>query len=175
MMSNNKPLTDIDLAAEVNGVFDASSETKGQEPELVVIMGGVAVGKTRMRRDKFKNGYVVLDAGDIFIRLSCGKYIDFPAVLEEPMESIGAVIARRAVHERRNIVVEIIGAKYDPVKHLIEAFKSIDYRVSVIAVTADLEKSLDWNLNRSDNNISAYYTEPYHRKWLLDAAAALRK
>ncbi|MFH0342905.1 MAG: zeta toxin family protein [Chromatiales bacterium] len=162
-------LTDIE--AEVNAAFDESPLVEGNTPALALIMGGAAVGKTRFRRKRYARGYVVVDAGDIFIKLSRGGTFDFPSHLEKPMEVIGSSIARRAVRERRNIVVELIGAEFEPVDRLIDTYKSLGYRVNVNYLRADLEQSWEWNINRSENNISAYHAEPYNRRWLMAAAA----
>ena len=94
----------FDTADEVNRFFDNSSLSGDGPPQFAVVCGPTASGKTRHRREKYANGYVVVDATDVFIRLSRGKYIDFPSFLEEPMDIIGTAIAKRAIQERRNIV-----------------------------------------------------------------------
>lgn len=43
--------------------------------------------------------------------------------------------------------------------------------VEVVALTCDLDESIDRNLSRGDDNISAYYTEGYHALWILGATA----
>src|SRR3546814_8102378 len=70
----------------------------------------------------------------IFISLSRGRYLDFPSTLEVPMESIGAMIARRAVAENRSIVSEVTATASEPLMALIDAMTSIGYRVNVIAI-----------------------------------------
>jgi hypothetical protein len=39
-------------------------------------------------------------------------------------------------------------------------------------VTLDVEVAMERNLNRSPDNISAYYTEPFHLRWILANALA---
>ena len=46
---------------------------------------------------------------------------------------------------------------------------TIAYKVDLDAVVKDPIEAWKWNLQRSDDNISAFYTEQYHRKWLIDA------
>ena len=125
MSANDPPQAVINVAAEIARFFDDSSLAGGQEPELALILGGVAVGKTRLRRERYSRGYVVVDAGDIFIKLSRNQYLDFPSSLESPLEIIGAAVAQRAVQERRNIVCELIGADLEPLQRLSQTFKSI--------------------------------------------------
>lgn len=161
----------IDIVEETQRFFSAASASKSPSPKLALIMGGTAAGKTRHRRANYGPKYIVLDAADIFISLSRGQYFDFPSILEEPMNIIGASVARRAVRERHNIVTEIIGHHYDPTKALIDAMCSANYSVDVVALEKDIAESWKWNLARSETNISALYTEPYHRRWLLGAVA----
>ncbi len=161
----------IDIIAEVQKFFDGRDASRVASPRLALIAGGTAVGKSRYRRKNYGSEYVVLDAADIFIGLSQGHYFDFPSTLEEPMEIIGASVARRAVRERRNIVTEIVGHEFEPTKALINAMRSANYFVDVIQITKDVAEAWEWNLARSENNISALYTEPYHRRWLIGAVA----
>lgn len=159
----------IDIDAEVKSYFDASSESHGGPPDFAIVMGGPAVGKTTLRKQKFSKGYVLVDAADIFIRLSKGLSLDFPEDLEEPMEIVGTMIAGRAVAERRNIVTELIGADYDATVKLIEAMRSIGYKISVNGVNCDVEEAQRRNLARGDDNISCYFAEEFQRKWLIAA------
>ena len=160
----------IDVDAEVESYFDASSDSHGATPDFVIVMGGPAVGKTTLRKQKFSKGYVLVDAADIFIRLSKGLSLDFPDDLEEPMEVVGIMIAGRALAERRNIVTELIGADYDATVELIEAMRSIGYKISVNGVNCDVEEAQRRNLARGDDNISCYFAEEFQRKWLIAAA-----
>lgn len=89
------------------------------------------------------------------------------------MNLIGALVADRALEERRNIVTEIIGADYDETKALIDAMTAIGYHVEFVYVSCDFEQAVKWNLERGDACVSAYYAEPFHRAWLLQAAAGI--
>ena len=162
----------IDVDAEVESYFDESSESHDGTPDFAIVMGGPAVGKTTLRKQNFSKGYVLVDAADIFIRLSKGQSLDFPEDLEEPMEVVGTLIAGRAVAERRHIVTEIIGADYEATVELIEAMRSIGYKISVNGVTCDVEEAQRRNLARGDDNISCYFAEEFQRKWLIQAACS---
>ena len=162
----------IDVNAEVESYFDASSESHSEAPDFVIVMGGPAVGKTTLRKQNFSRGYVLVDAADIFTRLSKGQSLDFPDDLEEPMEVVGTLIASRAVAERRHIVTELIGADYEATVELIEAMRSIGYEISVSGVTCDVEEAQRRNLARGDDNISCYFAEAFQRKWLIEAAGS---
>jgi len=171
----------IDTQAETNRFFDDSSISTNQQPQAVVITGGVAAGKTTMRREKYSKGYVVLDACEIFLNLCRGQYQDFPGKLEEQMELIGNSVARRIFHERRNFVTEIIGADYDSVKQLIGAIIEAGYKADVVYVDCDPVIAFDRALKRANalenevkqakgkisDCVSAYYTEYLHYRWIL--------
>lgn len=106
----NRGDCEVDVPAEVDRHFDDSSRSNDDEPIAVVISGGIAAGKTTLRKQKYATGYVLVDAVDIFLSLSRGECFDFPEAFQQPMDLIGRLVAQRAVAERRNIVTEIVGA-----------------------------------------------------------------
>lgn len=93
--------------------------------------------------------------------------MDFPGPLEEPMDLIGFGVARRIFRERRHFVTEIIAAEPEPAKQLLNAIKGAGYHVEFIGLTCDVGVAWERNVNRSENNISAYYMEPFHQRWIL--------
>jgi hypothetical protein len=157
----------VNVTAEIDQFFDDSSISTTQPPRAVIFAGGVGAGKTRMRRAKYSVGFVVLDAGEIFLRLCEGRYLDFPGPLEEPMDLIGYGVARRIFKERRHFVTEIIGAELPLATRLIEAIKGSGYLVDFIGLTCDVNVAWERNVNRGENNISAFYMEPFHQRWIL--------
>jgi hypothetical protein len=158
----------IEVGAEIERYFDDTSRSNESGPHFVLLMGGVATGKTTLRRQRYSKGYVVVDAAEIFGRFSQGAYLPFPDALQDPMEIIGSRVAKQAVHERRHIVTEIIGATVEPVKYLIDTMKNAGYEVDVQVVFCDLQESILRGANRGDS-ISAYYAEAYNNRWLLIA------
>ena len=164
-MEGNLP--PVDVVAEIDRFFDDSSIPTAQPPRAVVFAGGVAAGKTRMRREKYSSGFVVLDAGEIFLSLCRGQYLDFPGPLEEPMDLIGFGVARRIFRERRNFVTEIIAAEAESTKQLLDAIVSAGYKVEFIGLTCDVDVAWERNVSRGENNISAFYMEPFHQRWIL--------
>jgi len=167
-----RALFQIDVEAEVDRYFDDSSVPRGDGPRIVMLMGGVAVGKTTIRKQRFARGYVLVDAAEIFLSLSRGEVFTFPEAFEQEMNVIGGRVARRAISERRNIVTELIGADYEATKQLIDAMLAVGYLVSVEEISCDIGESARRNLSRGEDNISCYYAEGYQRRWLLDAAHA---
>ena len=160
------------LGGEINRFFDDSSIVRSAPPRFVVLMGGPASGKTTMRQLHFSTGYVLVDAGEIFLNLSLGELFPFPGPLEESMEAVGRGVAERAIAERRHIVTELIGSDVKPTKALLQAMSAIGYKVELHGITCDIEVALQRNENRGDDSISAYYSEPFQRRWLYEAACA---
>lgn len=160
----------FDVASEIDRYFDASSFPQGEKPQIIILMGGPAGGKTTIRKQRYSTGYVLVDAAEIFLSLSRGEFFPFPEAFEEPMNIIGSLVARRAIAERRHIVTEIIGSDYEATKALIDAFLTIGYRPDIQAITCDLAEATRRNASRGDDCISACYAEPYQRRWLLQAA-----
>jgi chloramphenicol 3-O-phosphotransferase len=166
-------LFNFDLSAEVDRPFDDSSNPTKGPPVAVILMGGVCAGKTSIRKQKYSGGYVLIDAADIFLSLSRDESFPFPEAFQEPMNLIGRLITRRALSERRNIVTEIIGADAELTHRLIDALKRIGYRVKLVAIHCEPEEGMRRNASRSEDNISAYYAEPFQRTWIIDACNEL--
>ncbi|HUL45579.1 MAG TPA: zeta toxin family protein [Steroidobacteraceae bacterium] len=162
----------FDLSEEVDKFLGKSSlHVEQTQPRFVLLLGGVCTGKTSMRKATYSKDYVVLDAGEIFLNLSRGEYYEFGEMFEQPLDMIGYGVAYKAIRGRRNIVTELIGSDYGPTKSVIDAMQSLGYKVEVIGVDCDLEVAMARNLNRGLDNISAHFTDPYHIRWLLQAAA----
>jgi len=157
---------------EVGWFFDESSLSYGAQPNFVLIFGPVAVGKTTLRKEKYATGFVLIDAVPIFLHMSRGEYYSFSTDLCEPMDVFGRMIATRAIQERRHIVTEMIGGDEEAVQALIDAMTAIGYKVDLIFVHCPLEQAVQWNLNRRDDSISAYYAEPFQWTWMMEAASA---
>lgn len=166
------PIERFNITALVDQHFSDDSLPDTPPPELAILIGGPAVGKTTIRKEKFSRGYVIIDAAKIFTLLEGWEEQPFPGELEEPMNMVGVLVAERAIKERRNIVTELIGSDYAPTVALIEAMKNAGYKVTVHAITCDVEEAMRRNLARGNDEISAYFAEPYQRQWLIDATTS---
>ena len=161
----------FDIGQEIESFFDDSSSPVNGQPELVLILGAVCTGKTTLRKQQYSKGYVLIDAAEIFLSLSNGEYFDFGfEPFEQPMEIIGGMVARLAILQRRNIVTEMTVSFDEEIKAVIEAMRGIDYKVQITWVHCDLETAKNRNLNRGDDDISAWYTQLYHQRWVRSAA-----
>jgi hypothetical protein len=165
-MSDQNVVT-FNLSAEINRLLGAADATQSP-PVAVVVSGGIATGKTMLRRQQYAQGYIHIDAAEIFLRLSQGHFLPFPGPFLQPMNLVGQVVSLRAVQGRRNIVTEIVGSDLQRVNVLTEALKSVGYSVKMALTTCDIDESLRRNAMRGDD-ISAYYTESFHYAWIVDA------
>jgi hypothetical protein len=146
----------------------------GNPPEAVILMGGVGTGKTTLRKQQYSSGYVLIDAGEIFLNLSRGEFLSFPRPLEPAMEAVGRGVTVRALSERHNIVTEIIGGDQQLVDQLITSFQNLGYRVKIAQLTCSPEEAVNRNLSRRlEESISAYYSEPFHSRWIWETSAEL--
>lgn len=66
--------------------------------------------------------------------------------------------------------MELVGENFEAVKELLEWAKKIGYQTQVEFLECDIEDALQRNENRDENNISAYFCEPYHLDWFKRAS-----
>ena len=171
-MSSPK-IFEFNIKNEVGRLFDESSKSSLQ-PTAVILMGGIASGKTTLRKQKYSRGYALIDAGDVFLNLSRGEFLPFPGPLESAIEVVGRAATKRALSERRNIVTEIIGADQQPTEQLTSSLATIGYKVEIVLLTCTPEEAAKRNAERNlEESISAHFSEPFQRTWLIDAAAEL--
>lgn len=130
-------------------------------PKLVIFMGGVAAGKTTIRRREYGGGYVHFDFGDIYTALkkAVGE--------EEPKLKTYATIAsdmilRECLESRKNIVIEIIGETEALIKPVIDRVTQLGYNVSIRAVELDPQEAYKRHLKAVEEDpdyLSAFYTQ----------------
>ena len=169
--------------SQSEGVEKKELTQEDKKPEFVIIMGGICSGKTTLRKEKYSNGYVNIDAGEIFKELSQDKFFDFPSHLEDEMNRLGLTMIKRCFKDRCNIVTEIIGSDEELVSNLAYYVKRLDYSVKLILVQCEedvalerleerneaLANMIEKEYNSGIDQISAYYCEPYHLSWFKQA------
>lgn len=130
-------------------------------PKFVIFMGGVASGKTTIRRQQFANGYVHFDFGEIHLALEKAIGKNNPRISESAALA-SDMILRESIENKKNIVIEIIGDNYDVITPVIDKMKEIGYEVSVQGITADIAESRERHLKAVEEDkdyISAYFTQ----------------
>lgn len=169
----NQMFDDSEIQLLIRHFVDNGTVAQGREPEIVILSGPPASGKTTIRRQKYSRGYVILDPAELFLMFCGGVVKEFPGDYEEPLRIIGFLISNQAVSERRDIVTEMIAN--DELTGLIDAMRGIKYRVNSQYIQCDLEESWRRNVNRGVNNISAYYAQRFNIEWLMLAARNSRE
>ena len=164
----NHMYDDSEIQLLIRHFVDNGTVAQSREPEIVILTGSAATGKTTIRRQKYSKGYVILDPAELFLTFCGGAVKGFPGEYDEPLRIIGFLIANQAVAERRDIVTEMIAN--DELTGLIDAMLGIDYHVRVYYIHCVPEESWRRNISRGVNNISAYYAQRYNIDWLMLAA-----
>jgi hypothetical protein len=133
----------------------------GNPPEFVIVMGGVGVGKTTIRKQNYAQGYVHFDYGDVNTALR-------KIVGEEHPKLTGCtvlacdLILRACIEGNKNMVIEVIGENEKLITPIIDRMKDIGYHVSIQAITGDIAESYQRHLKAVDEDadyISAYFTQ----------------
>lgn len=130
-------------------------------PKFVMVMGGVGAGKTTIRRQQFADGYVNIDAGEIYQALLKSYDPDDPK-LEDYTAFATHLILKECILEKKNIVIEIIGDSAEAITPVIDKMKEIGYEISVSGITCDPAEAYERHLKavKEDKNyLSAYYTQ----------------
>ena len=155
----------------INRFFDDSSIPAEGPPEFVLFMGMPGSGKSTIRRQKYSKGHVVVDAGEIYADLIRDKFYEF-GDLGELIELLGALIAERAVAERRNVVTEMTGRNREAMETLNDAMKSAGYRTKLVSISCEMDEAMRRHkkaVAEDPSYISCYFTEKSHEQWLIDA------
>ncbi|OGJ64504.1 hypothetical protein A3C37_01845 [Candidatus Peribacteria bacterium RIFCSPHIGHO2_02_FULL_53_20] len=119
--------------------------TADNPPKFVIMTGGPGAGKSTIRKRDYSQGYVHFDPGDIFAEMRKIKdesNVKFNASISFTCE----LLLRQAIEERKNIVTEVIGDTYEPLKSIMDKMLEIGYTIDVRAVTADVAESYQRHL-----------------------------
>jgi hypothetical protein len=90
-----------------------------EEPEFVIFMGGIAVGKTTIRHENYAGDYVHFDFGEIFNETEDEFGKEAPR-LTTYAALASKIILTESLKRRKNIVIEIIGETEEPIKPISE-------------------------------------------------------
>ena len=165
-----------ELAATVDSYFtDSSLATDG--PKATFITGQLCAGKTTHRKKHCGEDFVLLDAGDVYLKLNNGSWTDFGRRLESDMKRACFAIAGRSVMQKRSMVSELLVDNEETArafKVVREGLADLGYDISIVDMDCDIETAKRRNAEREVNNISSYHTTSYHLNTLLDVIRAKR-
>lgn len=147
------------VAAVVKNIFTACKPE--DPPKFVIIMGGVGAGKTTLRREKYGRNYVHYDFDEICLAVIKVFGKDHPRLVEL-LALASDIVFKDSIHNKRNIVIEIIGNDEVVLKMVIDKMVAIGYQVHVELVTCDIAEAYQRHLKAVKEDpeySSAYYSQ----------------
>ena len=130
-------------------------------PKFVIFMGGVGVGKTTIRRQKYSEGYVNFEFAEILNAIKTEFGEDNPK-LTGYAQLAGDMILQESIEAKKNIVIEIIGENYDVVIPVINKIEEIGYKVEIQAIGCDPEEAYKRHVKAVKEDpeyLSAHFTQ----------------
>lgn len=130
-------------------------------PQFVIFTGGIAAGKTTIRRQLYPKDYVHFDFGEIYqaIEKAFGK--DSPRIVKYSALATD-MIFNSMIQERKNIVIEIIGENINQTLLLAPKMKEIGYEIHIGHAELNLEKARARHLKAVEEDtdyMSAFHTQ----------------
>lgn len=139
------------------------------KPELRLIMGPVAAGKTRYRDENCWE-FVAVDPVEIYNAVTDdGKSI--PRNIGQLVGGLGEEVVALAVRERRSLVVELVPTDEvtKKIDDLIRAAKARRYTISMARLEVTNEEAQRRHAARSPKNVSCLHTQGDAIDWLMRA------
>jgi hypothetical protein len=159
----------IDYEREIDRFFDPVRKPSQDEPVCVILMGITGAGKTSIKNLKYAAIHVVVDIGAIFLNLSRGKTYRFGEAFEREMQTIGCEVAYKAISERRNMVLEIIGESSEDAIRLVATMRQAGYKVQLVYVECEVDEAYIRHIRGSVENVSAGLTQEYLHECVIAA------
>lgn len=157
--------------AMVDQYFTDESFARDGKPKATFVVGQLCAGKTTYRKRHCARDFVLVDAGDVYLKLNNGSWADFGKNMVSDMKQVCFAIAARAVMQQRNIVCELVVDSEDVVKvfkTVRNGLTELGYSISIVDIDCDLETAKKRNATRQTDNISAYYTTGYDLSTFMD-------
>lgn len=131
-------------------------------PQLVIFSGGVAAGKTTIRRQKYSQGYVNFDFGEIYIALKKAFSETDSKLLTQYASIASKMILEESLSKKKNIVIEIIGEIDGLIEPVIDAMTKIGYKANLTFIQCDPVEAYKRHLKAASEDpdyISAAFTQ----------------
>lgn len=130
-------------------------------PKFVIFIGGVGSGKTTIRRQKFANGYVNFEFGEIY-NATEKEFGEDNARLSDYAALASDMILKESIEGKKNIVVEIIGENKEVIDPVVNKMKDIGYDISIQAIYCDPVEAYERHIKavKEDKKyLSAHFTQ----------------
>lgn len=138
---------------------------KSEEPELVIVSGALAAGKTTFIRKNYSDNYVWIDPCRIFVDLLNTDNIG-ALKADTLIDFIGTFTMDLAILERKNIVMEILGINKNKVKEIIQLFTDIGYKVKIEIIKKSVFECYRNSLKRKADSLSCFFFEERVYNWI---------
>jgi len=155
------------MLEKINKIINSFFKETPERKEAIILIGPICSGKTSYRNENIKNTHIVLDAGEIYLKLY-GSAGGFGEHLTEELNYIGSEIIKKIIANRYSFVVEIMPDQHKNLVKIIETLKNIGYKTVGIKFDSTEEEAIQRNLKRDESDISSYFTENFHIAWLLN-------
>jgi len=128
----------IDEYTKIRKIVDLFLEKgiSGNPPQLVILTGGVASGKTTIRRQKYTDGYVNFEFGEI-CNVIKKEFGEKDPKLTNYIVLICDSILNESIEAKKNIVIEIIGDNKEILDSIINKMKGVGYKISIQFIFCD--------------------------------------
>ncbi len=152
---------------KLDDIINSFFKDKTQKNEAIFLIGTICSGKTKYRNENLSKNYVILDAGEIYLKLYHSSD-GFGEHLNEELLYIGNQITQRILKNRYSFVVELSPKYYKDIIKITKKLKEMGYKTTGIKFDVTEEEAEKRNKNRDKNNISSYFTESYNIAWLIN-------
>lgn len=144
-------------------------------PKFVVLMGGVAAGKTTIRRAQYAEGYTNFEYGEVSIALEKAFGKEHPRLPEYGLFASGLILGD-CLENKKNLVIEIIGGEETEAAlfAVIDAMRGKGYEIAITPIIADIAESYQRHLKAVKDDpdyVSAHFTEKLTLSSLQSALA----
>lgn len=129
--------------------------------QLVILTGGVAAGKTTIRRQKFSDGYVQFEYGDIYTAIKKATDVEESKLINYAIFASNLVL-KESLAAKKNIVTEVIGDNESLISPIIDEMIKNGYKVSINYVSSDPVEAYQRHLKavkEDEDYWSAHFTQ----------------
>lgn len=140
MDSDNRPWLTQEYISNIFSLLSSENITTQEQPELLVLVGPPASGKSTVKKQLHFNNAVNIDVDEIQIQTTndFGNPSVFKVVKDYPI--FIQIMSKMAVTNRYNMILDTTGKMKAPIKYVIHLAKLNGYKVTMAFVYSTLSK-----------------------------------
>ena len=130
-------------------------------PKFVILTGGVGSGKTTIRRKDYGKGYVNFDFGEI-LSACTEAFGKGESRLESVIKLTCDMILGQSIDQKKNIVIEIMGAHEDEFMPVVNGMTKLGYDTSFVFIDCPPAEAYTRHLKAVEEDQgywSSYFTQ----------------